>query len=230
MGAMKKPSGWKDYVLTLALAVVAALFVRTQLFTAYKVPTGSMQPALKPGDFIFSSRVAYGFRNPFGHGRWGESLPLRGDLVVFQYPHQPDVTYVKRIVALPGDRIQLKAGRVVINNEPFGYSPAGHSDGSPNPDLFEILTEKAPEGVWDVIVQKGAPGRDFGPIVVPPGEVFLLGDNRDASDDSRYWGTVPLSQIQGKALFIWLSLDYQNKWADNRWPQIRWERMFHGLH
>lgn len=218
---------WKQYLLTLGAAVLAALFVRHFVVTAYKVPTGSMQPALKPGDFIFSSRVSYGLNLPFSKTRLFAVLPSRGDLVVFTYPNQPNVNYVKRVIALPGDRVQIENNRLILNGEAMAYEPVtGDGDDNPNPDLFALARESHGAQSWVVILQKGAEDRDFGPLVVPPGEVFLLGDNRDTSDDSRYWGTVPLSQISGKAFLIWLSMDWQNKWADNRLPRVRWDRVF----
>lgn len=218
---------WKQYLLTLGAAILAALFVRHFVFTAYKVPTGSMQPALKPGDFIFSSRLSYGFTLPFSRQRLFASLPARGDLVVFTYPNQPSVNYVKRVIALPGDRVQLAGNRLILNGVPMTYEPVEGLEGdNPNPELFSLARENHGEMSWTVILQKGAEPRDFGPLIVPPGEVFLLGDNRDTSDDSRYWGTVPVDQISGRAFLIWLSLDWQKKWADNRLPRARWERIF----
>lgn len=218
---------WREYITTLVLAVLCALVVRNYLVTAYKVPTGSMQPTLKPGDFIFSSRISYGVTVPFSPVKWGASLPDRGDLVVFTYPNQPSVTYVKRVVGLPGDRVQIVKGRLVINEEPLRYEKeASNLKDNPNPEMFEIYDEISATQKWRVIFQKASEEKDFGPLVVPPGEVFLLGDNRDASDDSRYWGTVPMSQVEGRVVLIWLSLDWQTKWGGDRYPSVRWERVF----
>lgn len=218
---------WREYLTTLVLAVLCALFVRNYLVTAYKVPTGSMQPTLKPGDFIFSSRMSYGMSIPFSQNKWGASLPERGDLVVFNYPNQPAVNYVKRVVGLPGDRVQIINGRLHINEEALKYEKAQEAPGdNPNPELFDIYEEISGQTRWRVIFQKNPDDKDFGPLVVPPGEVFLLGDNRDASDDSRYWGTVPMNQVVGRVVLIWLSLDWQKKWGGDRYPSVRWERVF----
>lgn len=212
---------------TLILAVLCALFVRNFVVTAYKVPTGSMQPTLKPGDFIFCSRMSYGFPIPFSPKKWGASAPLRGDLVVFTYPNQPGVSYVKRVVGLPGDRVQIMKGRLFINEEPLKYEKLlDKNNENPNPELFDIYQESFGENHWRLIFQKKPETKDFGPLVVPPGEVFLLGDNRDASDDSRYWGTVPMDQVVGKVVLIWLSLDWQSKWGGDRYPSVRWDRVF----
>lgn len=222
---------WREYLTTLVLAVLFALFVRSFLFTAYKVPTGSMQPTLKPGDFIFSSRLSYGIPMPFSSGRWNEVFPDRGDLVVFSYPESPGITYVKRVVALPGDRVQIIKGRLSINDEPLAYRLLeGNDKDNPNPQLFEIFEEKSEVQTRRVIFQKQSDEKDFGPLVVPPGEVFLLGDNRDASDDSRYWGTVPVNRVVGEVVLIWLSLDWQKKWGGDRYPSVRWERVFSTVH
>jgi len=233
---------WREYILTLLGAVIFALFVRSYLLTAYKVPTGSMQPTLKPGDFIFSSRVAYGVQLPFTQKKIDVVLPERGDLVVFSYSSQPEVNYVKRVVGLPGDRVQIKKGRLLLNEEALAYERVKNDEvDNPNPEVFEVFEErhsrnsgqnvgsKSEQGSWRVIFQKHDEDKDFGPIVVPPGEVFMLGDNRDASDDSRYWGTVQASQILGKVVFIWLSLDWQQKWGGNRYPSVRWSRVFNSV-
>jgi signal peptidase I len=222
---------WRKYLLTIGIAVMAALFVRQFVLTAYKVPTGSMQPALKPGDFIFSSRTSYGWRIPGRSQPLFAQLPAVGDLVVFTYPNQPDVNYVKRVIALPGDRVQIKGNRLILNNVPMAYeaSPISESE-NPSSEMFELLKESIGDRSWTVILEKRAKHRDFGPLVVPPGEVFLLGDNRDTSDDSRYWGTVPASQITGKTVLIWLSVDWKNRWGDNRFPRVRWERVLSTVH
>ena len=200
--------------------------------TAYKVPTGSMQPTLKAGDFIFSYRLAYGFHLPFTAENKSTNGPERGDLVVFSYAAQPDTSYVKRVVGLPGDRIQINGGKLTINETPLEYElefPARVGD-NPNAEAFDIYIEKDLGSDRRVIFQKSLITQNFGPLVVPPGEVFLLGDNRDASDDSRYWGAVPISRIYGKVLFVWLSLDWQKRWASDRYPTVRWERIFSGVH
>lgn len=222
---------WRDYLTTLILAVLCALFVRNYLVTAYKVPTGSMQPTLKPGDFIFSSRISYGLPVPFSKEKWASSLPGRGDLVVFNYPNQPTITYVKRVIGLPGDRVQIVNGRLILNEQAMKYEKVLENQrDNPNPEMFDIYQEFSGESHWRVIFQKQSEDKDFGPLVVPPGEVFLLGDNRDASDDSRYWGTVPMTQVVGRVVLIWLSLDWQKKWGGDRYPSVRWDRVFSPLY
>lgn len=223
---------WKDYFVTILISVLLALFVRSFVMTAYKVPTGSMQPTLKAGDFIFSYRLAYGLNLPWSDTTLNEKAPERGDVVVFSYANQPNTSYVKRVVGLPGDKIQIVDGKLVINETALDYeleNPA-HLDDNPNPEAFDIYLERDLGTFRRVIFQKNRQEQNFGPLIVPPGEVFLLGDNRDASDDSRYWGTVPTDQIYGKVLFVWLSLDWQKRWGGDRYPGIRWQRVFSGVH
>jgi signal peptidase I len=221
-------SRWREYLVTLVVAIVLALFVRSYIVTAYKVPTGSMQPTLKPGDFIFSSRMSYGLHLPLINQSLMTSQPERGDLVVFSYPQQKNISYVKRVVALPGDRVQVRDGRLVINDEQVAYEirPDDVQADNPNSEMFDIYKEKMVTHSHSVIFQKDNSQKNFGPLVVPPDEVFLLGDNRDASDDSRYWGTVPMDHLVGKVFLIWLSLDWQNKWGGERYPSVRWNRVF----
>ncbi len=225
-------ASWKDYFFTLLIAMVLALLVRSLFLTAYKVPTGSMQPALKAGDFIFSLRPAYGFKIPFSGQVISTRNPDRGDLVIFSYTNQPKTIYVKRVVALAGDRIEIKNGRLILNGQVLEYKLLKDVAGNPNPDGFEVYTEKDANHERMVIFEKNksTDAKNFGPTVVPPGEIFLLGDNRDASDDSRYWGTVPLAQVEGKVLLIWLSLDYRNKWGGDSYPSVRWDRLFSRVH
>ncbi len=215
---------WKDYLVTILISVLLALFVRSFVITAYKVPTGSMQPTLKAGDFIFSYRLAYGFQQ--------NQTPERGDLVVFSYSSQPETSYVKRVVGLAGDKIEIKNGSLTINDTSLEYELDSSLSGAdnPNPEAFDVYLERDLASSRRVIFKKNRESQTFGPLVVPPGEVFLLGDNRDASDDSRYWGAVPIGRIYGKVLFIWLSLDWQRRWAGDRYPTVRWDRVFSGVH
>jgi signal peptidase I len=224
-------SNWRDYVENILIAVFLALVVRTFVIAGYKVPTSSMAPYLLPGDFIFSYRLPYGVKIPFVQTKIAVNPPTRGEVVVFTYPEQPRVTYVKRVIGLPGDRIQIIQGRLQINGENFSYKdiePESFFDKSIDKDLFKSVLEIAPEGSRRLLFERSenskTGGANFGPLIVPPNEVFLLGDNRDTSDDSRYWGTVPIERIEGRVVFVWLSLDWQNKIWDSRFPSVRWER------
>lgn len=210
---------WRQTLFTMIVAVLAALLVRQFLITAYRVPTGSMQPTLKPGDFIFSYRRAYGWV--------GEpSLPRRGDLVIFSYPQQPRINYVKRVIALPGDRLEMAENRLILNGRPLEYADViGADDDNPQPELFTLIEERMEDRAWRLVVEKSSQSKSFGPLVIPPGEVFLLGDNRDTSDDSRYWGTVPVGRITGRAWLVWMSLAWERPLAGTQIPRVRWSRV-----
>lgn len=224
---MKILKGWKELACIVLLAALCALIVRHFFLAPFQVPSGSMQPALKPGDFIFVSQVAYGFQIP-GSGKWATLKPRRGDIVTFYYNSKKETPYVKRVIGVAGDSIEIKNNRLVINGNSATYTLLDNKADNPNSDLFDLYEEKVGNLTWRVIFQKNKIEKsnpNFRSLVVPPGEVFLLGDNRDVSDDSRYWGTVPSDQIFGRASLIWLSLDRQQPWAGNRFPSMRWERI-----
>ncbi len=221
---------WKDYLETVILAVFLALLIRTFVLSGYKVPTSSMAPSLIPGDFIFASRLHYGLRVPFTTTKIFSRLPDRGEVVVFNYPDQPRVHYVKRVIGLPGDKVEIKAGRLSLNDELFELTeleqiPSTEALLRDMPkeftEYFKIFREKHKEQKRWISLQKAGTLKDFGPFIVPPNEVFLLGDNRDSSDDSRYWGTVPINHIEAKVLCIWLSLD----WSGKSESFFRWHRV-----
>ncbi len=208
------------------IAILLALVVRTFVITGYRVPTTTMAPNLLPGDFIFSFRIPYGVRVPLTDKKWAVKAPERGEIVVFTFPDQPRTNYVKRVIGLPGDLIEIKKGRVRVNGVDLEYQqidviPEDVAEVSKD---IELWLENAVEGSRQILRQKKSSDRNFGPISVPQDEVFLLGDNRDASDDSRYWGTVPVSRVEGRVFLIWLSLSWSDQAGPFRWPQVRWDR------
>jgi signal peptidase I len=214
---------WRDYIENILVAILLALLVRTFIWTGYRVPTSSMAPTLLPGDFIFAYRLPYGVRFPLVETKWIVNPPLRGEVVVFTFPDQPKVSYVKRVIGLPGDRVEIADGDLLVNGKKMEYERKSSPTLDPS---FELLTEKAPEGPRDIFRRKEGGRKSFAPLIVPPNEVFLLGDNRDVSDDSRYWGTVPLERIDGRVQLIWLSLDWGKKWGGEQLPQVRKDRLF----
>jgi signal peptidase I len=228
-------TGWRDYLENILIAVFLALLVRTFVITGYKVPTSSMAPTLLPGDFIFSYRLPYGIKIPLTEAKVAVKAPKHGEIVVFTYPDQSKTHYVKRVIGLPGDRIQIENGELILNGEKMIYEemPQAQFEKTiqdfPNPelsvDLFKIKSEKDHADSRWLLFQKSPKTQSFGPFIVPPNEVFLLGDNRDSSDDSRYWGTVPIERIEGQVILIWLSLNWQKKFWENRVPTLRWSRV-----
>ncbi len=224
--------GWQEFAGILFLAAFSALMVRHFLLAPYHVPSGSMQPALKPGDFIFVSQVAYGFRG-LGSERWLPTEPQRGDIVTYYDSELNDTAHVKRVIGVAGDRIEIKDHRLILNQIPLTYVLNSDKLDNPNPELFDLYEEKLGELAWPVIFQKnkmGLAGKVFEPLVVPAGEVFLLGDNREGLDDPPNWGTVPTRQIFGRVSIIWLSLEHQDPLTGNRFPSMRWERIFTRVH
>ena len=230
---MKPPRLLREYTESLIVAVCLALVLRFFVISAYKIPTGSMLPTLKVGDFIFAYKLPYGFPIPFSGGeRLAPKLPVRGDVVVFRYPGNENVNYVKRVVGLPGDRIEIKDKKLYIDGTPADVQPLDPKiiADIPSAELYSASKESYgalssnPEHTIMNSVESKADA--FGPVVVPPGQIFVLGDNRDSSDDSRYWGTVPVTHLEGRVIMVWLSLDWMNMWAGEALPHVRWERLF----
>lgn len=232
---MDRYKPWRDYFENILVAVFLALLVRTFVLTGYKVPTGSMAPTLRPGDFIFSFRLPFGMKLPLVKQKIAGRTPRRNEVVVFTYPEQPRTSYVKRVVGLPGDVIKIDSGILSVNGQPLELTELDSETikDLPNSQSLQIYQEHSEDGDRSILKLKDSPGKNFGPLVVPTDEVFLLGDNRDASDDSRYWGTVPISRIEGRVVFIWLSLDWGKgpsspleSSVGSRLPSVRWNRVF----
>jgi signal peptidase I len=216
----EKPPGksaLREYGEAFLVALVLAIVLRTFFIQAYKIPSGSMEPTLLVGDHIIVNKLAYGFRLPdsfFGLTPLADEIPYghylftlgkvhRGDVVVFVYPQDETKDFIKRVIAVPGDTIEIRDAAVYLN-------------GKRAPD---------PHASFDVPLSEREPGnrRDFyGPTTIPPGEYFMMGDNRDHSYDSRFWGLVDFNQIEGHALFIYWSWDSDS----TSLVPIRWSRFF----
>ncbi|HTH96174.1 MAG TPA: signal peptidase I [Stellaceae bacterium] len=240
--AKRDQGGWLETIKTIVSVVLIVLVIRTFLFEPFNIPSGSMVPTLLVGDYIFVSKYSYGyskysfpFINPPFSGRvWG-SLPKRGDVAVFRLPTDPSIDYVKRIVGLPGDTLQVKHGLLYVNGQPVKRTPGpiflDDEYGSPEPirQFFETL----PGGKTHPILQKYDDGEldNTAIYTVPPGHVFGMGDNRDNSEDSRVLsavGYIPVENLVGKAEFRFFSFDSNTPWWEIwRWPfAIRWSRLF----
>jgi signal peptidase I len=165
------------------------------------------------GDFILVNKFTYGVRLPVSHTKIVEmGAPKRADIVVFRYPGDPTVDYIKRIVGLPGDRIGYFDKQITVNGEPvkqtalMAYQGVGKGENMTG----ALLKSEELGGVnHDILIREGQPSRQ-GEYIVPPGHYFVMGDNRDNSNDSRYWGFVPEENLVGKAFFIWMSFDWDN--------------------
>lgn len=212
-------------MLVLALIVFS---IRSSLADWNDVPTGSMKPTIVEGDRIFVNKLAYDLKVPFTTRHLAEwSNPHRGDIVVFYSPHDGK-RLVKRVIGLPGDTLELRNDVLVLNGAPLDYGALDAKrvqDVEPNDKLTHTFAqEMLPGRTHAVASYPGVPARrDFGPVVVPEGEYFMMGDNRDDSFDSRYYGAVERKRILGRATFIAMSLDRK----DYYYP--RWDRWFTAL-
>jgi signal peptidase I len=191
---MAKKGRW---ITELIVIVMIVLLIRAFVAQAYNIPSGSMKPTLLVGDFILVNKLVYRF-----------SEPKRGDIVVFKYPIDPNIDFIKRIVALPGEEVEVRNNQVFINGKPLPLIEV--EKGEENGVRKVIYEEVLPEGIkHKVQFYEDFPfsKRDFGPVVVPPNHYFVMGDNRDNSEDSRYWGFLPRENIVGKAFVIYFSGD-----------------------
>jgi signal peptidase I len=207
----------REYFESICVAVILALFVRTFVVQAFKIPTGSMENNLLIGDHLLVNKFVFA---PTMSDAERALLPIdpirRGDVIVFKYPEQPDRDFIKRVIGLPGETIELRNKKVYIDDKPldepyvhFIFPPQENGE-SAAPDLPD----------FDVT-------RSYGPVTVPDRQYFMMGDNRDNSQDSRYWGFMPQEYVKGKALFVYFSFgDSPGGLLGN----IRWTRLLHQIH
>jgi len=228
-----KKSTAREYFESIVIAVILALFIRTFVFQAFKIPTGSMENNLLIGDHLLVNKFVFG---PSVSGLERALLPMgtikRGDIIVFKYPEEPDRDFIKRVIGLPGETLELKEKKVYIDGKPldepyvhFLEPPRSHSNMSEETSL-------------DVRER-------YGPVTVPPDQYFMMGDNRDNSQDSRYWGFLRRDYIKGKALLIYWSFESDREdYADESagatirglgqvfahfFTRTRWDRMLHQI-
>jgi signal peptidase I len=207
-GAPDAPGGLVDFGRSFFPVILAVLLLRSFLAEPFRIPSGSMIPTLLVGDFILVNKFAYGLRDPVFHRRFlAVGAPARGDVVVFRYPVDPRKDYIKRVVGLPGDRIAYRNKQLWVNDEPAPLDAAGvYTSAGSLPGVLYRFEEDLGPVRHHVIVNPARPAEDF-EFEVPEGQYFMMGDNRDGSDDSRRWGTVPERNLVGKAFFIWMSWD-----------------------
>jgi signal peptidase I len=199
---------WRDWLRPILLVVIVLGSFRSAIADWNDVPSGSMRPTILAGERIFVHRAAYDLRVPFTTWSvWRRGEPERGDIVVLISPHDGK-RLVKRIVGLPGDQVALQSNRFVVNGRPVRYRLHGIATVSPTESGALVFEEKLP-GRSHAILLHEAPGplSSFHPIYVPPGHYFVMGDNRDDSFDSRYWGFVERRHVLGRATYVVLSAD-----------------------
>jgi signal peptidase I len=194
----------REYFESLVIAGILALFVRTFDFQAFKIPSGSMEPNLLIGDHLLVNKMVFG---PTGSSLERMVMPVRsvvrGDVLVFKYPEEPSRDFIKRVVGLPGETLELKGTQVYINGQPLSEPYA----------LYQRLPD---------MLLPGDVRRAYGPVTIPEGHYFMMGDNRDDSQDSRYWGFLPAGHIKGRALFVY--------WSFGGPDGTRWDRFLHQIH
>ncbi|WP_031432288.1 signal peptidase I [Methylomarinum vadi] len=203
-----------EYARSFFPIVLIVLLLRSFLVEPFRIPSGSMMPTLLIGDFILVNKFSYGIRLPVLNTKVIDiDEPERGDIVVFRYPKDPTVDYIKRVIGLPGDRIAYYNKKVYVNGKLAKQVSLGRYQGvgqGANMSGAEHLLEDLQGVEHSILISRGLPSVE-GVYVVPAGHYFVMGDNRDNSNDSRYWGTVPEQNLVGKAFFIWMSWDWQHK-------------------
>ena len=221
----------REYTESIVIAVILALFVRTWIVQAFKIPTGSMENNLLIGDHLLVNKFIFG---PTASSVGRTLLPVRdirrGDVIVFKYPDEPDRDFIKRVIGLPGETLELRAKKVYIDGQPLD---------EPYVHFLEPASDSQETTSFDVRER-------YGPVRVPEGQYFVMGDNRDNSQDSRYWGFLPRHYVKGRALMIYWSYesgreDYLDEGAGatakrmfsvvtHFFTKTRWERLFHQIH
>lgn len=216
-----------DYSRSFFPILLLVFLLRSFLFEPFRIPSGSLEPTLLTGDFILVNKFDYGVRVPIIHKRlFGSGMPKRGDIMVFRWPANPSINFIKRVVGLPGDHISYVNKELFVNGEKIPQeflenTTAQDENGS------EWEAEKKQENLLgvkhNIFVDPSKSAYDYQDIIVPEGMFFVMGDNRDYSDDSRYWGFVPDQNIVGKAVLVWMS------WNSNN-TRVRWQRIGTAIH
>ncbi len=216
-----------EYSRAFFPVILVVFLLRAFLVEPFRIPSGSMEPTLRIGDFILVNKFTYGLRLPILNKKiLAIHEPKRGDVMVFRFPGDPSVDYIKRVVGLPGDHVVYGDKKLFINGKPMEQSPDGsfvYSEGGEQGIQSRKVKENL-DGVTHDVLLSDMPDQMPMEFTVPPGQYFMMGDNRDRSNDSRYWGTVPEENIVGKAFLIWFSWDFEDDGG------VLWRRLGHTIH
>jgi len=240
--AFARKSATRQYVESIGLALGVALLLRAFVVEAFQIPSGSMIPTLEVGDHIFVSKFSYAIGLPFSNAKLAVlGKPKRGDIIVFKYPPDQSIDYIKRVMGLPGETLEVRHNEVFIDGHSLAREQLQEScvandgkdfDGDDDRHPCEVWLEHL-EGLSHVTHQEPlrSTSSDFGPVKIPEGHYFAMGDNRDNSKDSRVWGFVPFENIKGRALVIWWSRDPSRgglspSGITDWFASIRWRRFF----
>jgi signal peptidase I len=200
---MEKKKIIKEYVEPIAVALLIALFIRTFVVQAFKIPSSSMEPTLQVGDHLLVNKFIYGIKFPFIETKYFQfKKPQRGDIIVFIYPKDRSKDFIKRVIGTEGEKIEIVHNKIYVNNQLIDDAWGHYDERSASTKYLQ-------------------PMERFGPVTVPVNSVFVLGDNRDNSQDSRFWGFVKVNEVKGKALIIYFSWD---RYAQNLLGKVRWAR------
>lgn len=207
-----------EYARSLFPVFLVVLILRSFIIEPFRIPSGSMYPTLEIGDFIAVSKFSYGVKLPVTQTTIIPiSDPERGDVVVFAYPNDPAVDYIKRVVGLPGDEITYVGRTLFVNGEAVKQEPVGKYLGSDSGAVMDganlVKETMSNNHSYNVLLDMDKSSRDMSTIVVPEGHYFMVGDNRDHSNDSRFWGFVPEKNLKGKAFGIWMNWDSGIHWG-----------------
>lgn len=218
-----------DYSRSLFLVFFIVLLLRSFIAEPYKIPSGSMLPTLKIGDFILVNKFAYGLRMPV----WHTTLvpvghPKRGDVVVFRFPANPSINFIKRLIGVPGDTISYTDKTLYINGKKMPKAYLGHvlEPANSNTASVTLFNENLMPVTHDIYNNPWQPKGDFYNVKVPKGQYLVMGDNRDDSEDSRYWGFVSEKYFVGKAFIVWMSWDS----SSHSLLPVRWSRIGRVIH
>jgi len=199
-----KKSVVREYVEAALWALVLTLFLRAFVIQAFRIPSASMEDTLLVGDFLFVNKFEYGPKIPFTNIRLpGLHDPRHGDVIVFQFPQDPSKDFIKRCIATEGQTVEIRSKQVMVDGKPLSEPYAIHTDPNVRPANYDFRD-------------------NFGPMTLGDKQLFMMGDNRDNSNDSRYWGPLPMNLVKGRALFLYWSWD-----GERNWP--RWGRIFNPI-